>query len=82
MLVIAGAEDPTVAMFGGKVAAAGMQAEWSQSEVDVVMIDGAGHWVHQEEPEEVNRRLLAFFSTHGGESVGQRDEASGMAVDS
>ena len=25
------------------------------------LVDGAGHWVQQEQPEEVNRLLLAFL---------------------
>ena len=27
-----------------------------------VMIDGAGHWLHQERPEEINAALLAFLA--------------------
>jgi len=30
---------------------------------DVQLIDGAGHWVQQEQPEEVNRLLLQFLKT-------------------
>jgi pimeloyl-ACP methyl ester carboxylesterase len=29
------------------------------------LIDGAGHWVQQEQPAEVSRRLLAFLKTAG-----------------
>jgi pimeloyl-ACP methyl ester carboxylesterase len=28
-----------------------------------VMLDGAGHWIQQERPEEINAELLAFLST-------------------
>ena len=30
-----------------------------------VVIDGAGHWVQQERPEEVNRALVDFLSGRG-----------------
>ena len=29
--------------------------------VDIQMIEGAGHWVQQEKPEEVNKHLLNFL---------------------
>jgi len=29
------------------------------------MVDGAGHWVQQEQPGEVNRLLLEFFKSAG-----------------
>jgi pimeloyl-ACP methyl ester carboxylesterase len=28
-----------------------------------VLVDGAGHWVQQERPDEVNRALLDFLAT-------------------
>jgi pimeloyl-ACP methyl ester carboxylesterase len=27
-----------------------------------VMLDGAGHWIQQERPEEINAELLAFLA--------------------
>ena len=30
------------------------------------LVDGAGHWVQQEQPDAVSARLLAFASVHGG----------------
>jgi pimeloyl-ACP methyl ester carboxylesterase len=30
------------------------------------LLDGAGHWVQQEQPAEVSRLLLAFLRDHGG----------------
>jgi pimeloyl-ACP methyl ester carboxylesterase len=29
------------------------------------LVDGAGHWVQQEQPGEVNRLLLEFFKSAG-----------------
>jgi pimeloyl-ACP methyl ester carboxylesterase len=28
-----------------------------------VIVDGAGHWVQQEEPDQVNRALLGFLDS-------------------
>ena len=36
---------------------------------DIHLIDGAGHWVQQEQPEEVTRRLLAFLDQVGSRSL-------------
>jgi pimeloyl-ACP methyl ester carboxylesterase len=30
---------------------------------EIHLIEGAGHWVQQERPDEVNRLLLQFFET-------------------
>jgi pimeloyl-ACP methyl ester carboxylesterase len=30
---------------------------------EIHLIDGAGHWVQQEQPDEVNRLLLQFLKT-------------------
>jgi pimeloyl-ACP methyl ester carboxylesterase len=30
-----------------------------------VVLDGAGHWIQQERPEEVNAALIEFLSTLG-----------------
>ena len=35
--------------------------EYYENLVDIQMIDGAGHWVQQEKPEEVNKYLLDFL---------------------
>ncbi len=35
---------------------------WVDDHRGTVLIDGAGHWVHQQRPEEVNRTLLWFLS--------------------
>jgi len=29
------------------------------------LLDGAGHWVQQEQPEQVSRLLVAFLREHG-----------------
>ena len=34
------------------------------------LVDGAGHWVQQEQPDAVSARLLAFVSGHGGARPG------------
>jgi pimeloyl-ACP methyl ester carboxylesterase len=38
-----------------------MQSTACSRMIDCYLIDGAGHWVQQEQPEEVNRLLLAFL---------------------
>lgn len=53
---IAGAEDPVIAMW--PVAA---MADHLDDLRATVLIDGAGHWVQQERPVEVNEALLAFL---------------------
>jgi epoxide hydrolase A/B len=35
------------------------------TDLRVVMVDGAGHWLQQERPDDVNRALLALFSDAG-----------------
>ena len=36
------------------------------------LVDGAGHWVQQEQPDAVSARLLAFASGHAGSRLGAR----------
>jgi pimeloyl-ACP methyl ester carboxylesterase len=36
---------------------------WVTDLREIVIIDGAGHWVQQERPEEVNAALLRFLKT-------------------
>jgi pimeloyl-ACP methyl ester carboxylesterase len=33
------------------------------------LVDGAGHWVQQEQPEKVSELLLAFLRDHGGRKL-------------
>ena len=37
-------------------------ARWSSGEYREVMIEGAGHWIQQERPDDVNAELLGFLS--------------------
>ena len=39
------------------------------------LVDGAGHWVQQEQPDAVSARLTAFASGHGGTRSGARHGA-------
>ena len=39
------------------------------------LVDGAGHWVQQEQPDAVSARLTAFASGHGGARPGARHGA-------
>lgn len=56
-LFIAGADDPVLAMSPPAV----MEGQLSDPRGSVI-IEGAGHWVQQEKPAEVNRALLEFLA--------------------
>ena len=43
-----------------------MQTSACTKMVGVHLLDGAGHWVQQEQPDQVAGRLLAFLREHGG----------------
>ncbi|HXM56025.1 MAG TPA: alpha/beta hydrolase [Candidatus Dormibacteraeota bacterium] len=60
-LFVAGEADPVLAM----VPAASMDG-WVTDLRDVVLIPGAGHWVQQERPAEVNAALLSFLAGLSG----------------
>ncbi|GAA4873259.1 alpha/beta hydrolase [Saccharopolyspora cebuensis] len=55
---IAGSADPVVAM--GRPSA---QEEWLADHRGSVLVEGAGHWVQQEAPDEVNAALLGFLDS-------------------
>lgn len=59
-LFIAGSHDPFIA--GKRGAAAVEHMKEVVPDVQTMLIDGAGHWVQQEQPERVNRALLDFLS--------------------
>lgn len=61
-LFIAGSNDPVIAPIGGRSPVAAMQAALPQL-VPPVLIDGAGHFIQQERPGEVNAALLPFLTT-------------------
>jgi pimeloyl-ACP methyl ester carboxylesterase len=60
-LFIAGANDPVIAPIGGRSPIAAMQAALPQL-APPVLIDGAGHFIQQERPDEVNAALLPFLT--------------------
>lgn len=55
-LFITGANDPVAVM-----APAAVMDGWVDDLRGTVVIDGAGHWVQQEKPDEVNAALMAFL---------------------
>ncbi|GAA3043721.1 alpha/beta hydrolase [Pseudonocardia yunnanensis] len=55
---ISGALDPVLVM-----RPPAQQDEWLADHRGSVIIDGAGHWVQQEEPDQVNRALLGFLDS-------------------
>jgi pimeloyl-ACP methyl ester carboxylesterase len=65
-LFIAGTRDPVIRGPLGEKALA-----WLPKVVpglrDQVLIEGAGHWVNEERPHEVNQALVAFLREHAGE---------------
>ncbi len=60
-LFIAGTRDPVIAGKRGEVAIEAMQK--AVPNVQKVMIEGAGHWIQQERPAEVNAAMLRFLQT-------------------
>jgi pimeloyl-ACP methyl ester carboxylesterase len=55
---VAGSKDPVILL----VPPDGMK-EWVPDLRGLTMLEGAGHWIQQERPEEVNRALLGFLAT-------------------
>lgn len=60
-LYITGAEDHV--RDWAHAAEEGMR-DWVPGLADLVVVPGAGHWVHQEAPEAVNRALISFLDSH------------------
>jgi len=58
-LFIAGTRDPVIAGKRGIAAIESMKK--AVPEVRIVMIDGAGHWIQQERPAEVNAAVVGFL---------------------
>ncbi len=56
-LFIGGTDDPVLAMADPE-----SRLEWLEDHRGNVMIDGAGHWVQQERPDEVNAALIDFLN--------------------
>ncbi len=53
---VGGSDDPVLTMSPPSI-----QDDWLTDHRGTVVIDGAGHWVQQEAPEEVNAALLGFL---------------------
>lgn len=58
-IYIAGAADPSTAWLADAVA---RQAEWLPGLAGVHLLEGCGHWVQQERPEEVNALLVEWLA--------------------
>lgn len=61
-LFIGGSDDPVLLMTPPAV-----MDGWLQDPRGTVLVDGAGHWVQQEKPAEVNAALLSFIDAVRGE---------------
>ena len=59
-IFVAGAEDPVIEMLRGDF---DLLEQTMPGLTAKALISGAGHWVQQEKPKEVNRNLLHFLST-------------------
>ncbi len=59
-LFIAGTRDPVLAFMPG-VSLADMMDPWYEDLRGKVMIEGGGHWIQQEKPEETNAALLKWL---------------------
>lgn len=60
VLFIAGTADPVIRM----VAPEGMR-DWVPNLKDIILVEGAGHWIHMEKPEPVNEAILGFLKDVG-----------------
>lgn len=60
VLFVAGANDPVIRMLPPD----GMK-ETVPNLADIVLVEGAGHWVHMEDPEPVNEAILGFLRSTG-----------------
>jgi len=64
LLVLLGDADPSISMlFNGIEGVAEGTRALCTGAVEVEVVQGAGHWLHQEAAEAVNRRLLAFLES-------------------
>ncbi len=64
-LFVAGARDPVILAPFGHQALEAMPARVPGLR-RTVLIEGAGHWIQQERPQEVNAALLDFLAGLGG----------------
>jgi pimeloyl-ACP methyl ester carboxylesterase len=60
VLFVAGTNDPVIRMLQPE----GMR-DWVPNLADILLIEGAGHWVHMEKPEPVNEAIVGFLKDVG-----------------
>eukprot|EP00928_Gymnodinium_smaydae_P087259 TRINITY_DN71544_c0_g1_i1.p1 TRINITY_DN71544_c0_g1~~TRINITY_DN71544_c0_g1_i1.p1 ORF type:complete len:379 (-),score=70.10 TRINITY_DN71544_c0_g1_i1:35-1138(-) len=61
---VAGSKDMVINMFGGAENVEAALAKVCKARPVVKFLSGAGHWIQQERPQEVNTFLLDFLKTH------------------
>lgn len=61
---IAGADDTVMSFYGGQDKVEALMDQTGEQCDFVKVFDGAGHWIQQELPDEVNELLLKFVGDH------------------
>jgi len=62
---LAGTKDLVVKMMGGRRVISYRLKQAVEGEVSIKFIEGAGHWIQQERPAEVNDEIFNFLDAHG-----------------
>ena len=63
-LFLAGLGDMTLPMFGGVDGIKKTLADFCEQMEEPIFVDGAGHWIAEEKPADVNDAVLAFATKH------------------
>jgi pimeloyl-ACP methyl ester carboxylesterase len=63
-LFLAGLGDMTLPMFGGVDGIKKTLADCCEQMEEPIFVDGAGHWIAEEKPADVNDAVLAFATKH------------------